>query len=291
MAAAMTLFSGVAASGQSTPAPALSGDEIFANVRSAWQVRTTPQFVSYTVAVDALKNGHEVALAYQGHLDEGDDSFHVDRFSSQELADPHVARGIKVFFVLPAGFAIDLSRKPEPTDYIGFPSLSPRYSFGLQRSVIVDSPEAADANEGAGLRTIGRVKTIGRDYDITVLGTETIDGRPAYHLKLVPVRSPDRFRLRELWASVDTFATLRLIVARNFSSGPPLGTSWTVDFTSVDGTQYITSECADHSLRVDRTTYTNYCISFEALSFSSRPPGPMLTLSLPDQDDGELREP
>ena len=60
------------------------------------------------------------------------------------------------------------------------------------------------------LEEIATVYAHNRDYTITLLGTDTIDGHACYHLGLTPTRDPGRYRIRQAWIDEQTFATWQL---------------------------------------------------------------------------------
>jgi hypothetical protein len=112
---------------------------------------------------------------------------------------------------------------------------------------------------------IASVEALHHDYAITLEGTDDVNGHPDYHLRLDPIRDPQRFRLREVWVDKTTWATDKLTTQGNFTDGPSLGVPWSVTFAQVDGAPYIDTEQTSAELSVDDRNYTNVRIRFEQI--------------------------
>jgi hypothetical protein len=58
----------------------------------------------------------------------------------------------------------------------------------------------------SGLRTIATVVTVAQlPYAVALVGTDSIEGRPTYHLQLRPLSDPQNHNLRDLWIDTQTF--------------------------------------------------------------------------------------
>ena len=93
-----------------------------------------------------------------------------------------------------------------------------------------------------GLSEIATVVAHNRDYDITLLGTDTIDGHDCYHLALKPERDPGKLRLRQAWIDEQTYATWQLVNAVKLpirGQALPSKMPWTIHFADVDGAHYV----------------------------------------------------
>lgn len=164
-----------------------------------------------------------------------------------------------------------------------------RYSFGL-----VDSPQLEPALQHetntpqTPLPVIATVNAVDRAYDVTLVGTEPLGGFYAYHLRLRPRHDPAKYRLRDLWVDVYTYAVLRLTIQGNFTESPMDAVPWVVTFQHLDGATYIDTEQAEAPLafRADRT-FTTASVSFTDIKAAeSKLP------VLPFMDSGQiLREP
>jgi len=237
-------------------------EAIFEKARSVWEQSSYPPYVQYVVSVDVTENGKRLRSHYNGQYCASDDELTVRAFSEEEIADPVQPHGINLYLVGPYGLSAKVSRDPPPTDYMGVPKLSPVYSFGLRRSVFRPrSPTTKSA-----LPVIGSVTSLGRTYDVRLMGEESIAGRLAYHLRLVPLREPRRYRVREMWVDADNYSTLQILTDGNFTSGPSLGARWLVMFKRINGAEYVDTEVAQVPLNFGHgRSYRDATIRFEQL--------------------------
>lgn len=84
------------------------------------------------------------------------------------------------------------------------------------------SPMHADIS---GLKTIASVSVYANPaYDISLVGTELIDGNSAYHLQLRPLSDPERHNLRDLWVDVNTFDIWKAHFIGTYPALVPYGT-------------------------------------------------------------------
>jgi hypothetical protein len=269
----------------------LAPSVIFSRARDAWASPETTTTIKYTVTTKGLfADGRAVARHYAGFYD-GDGRFKVSRFSGEEIAQPAIARGINVDLVLSLSGGTTvlkrLSRDPEPSDILGFPSLSPRYSFGIARSS-EDIPDQ-DRESPDGLRVIGRVSIERPQYAVKLIGIDSIDSRPAYHLALTPTSDAKQFRLREMWVDRSTFETRRIRTDGNFTDRPSLDVSWLITFQTLNHVQYLRQEESEAPLVWKRIHYRQVTISFDDLAEVSTAV-PSIDFRLPDAD-GQLSEP
>jgi hypothetical protein len=206
----------------------------------------------------------------------------IDPVSDYERAHPVHPKGFN-FNIMGA---IPLSKPMPAVDFLGVPYLAPTYSFGMAPFVPAPTPtpfnsaalvdeirqEFHDPNPRAtpvatptpnSLEEIATVYAHNRDYTITLLGTDTIDGHPCYHLGLTPTRDPGHFRIRQAWIDEQTYATWQLQDALNFTNGPGTGVGWTIHFAQIDGAQYVREEDALGSMKAGGEIYTQTSLRFE----------------------------
>ena len=172
-------------------------------------------------------------------------------------------------------------------DFLGVPELAPNYSFGIApfvpgrawtsaelvakiRAKFHDpgpshspSPTPAPTPTSSGLKQIAVVTAVARHYIISLVGIESLDGAPAYHLKLLPVVQPHRYRLRDLWIDTQTYATRQLISDGNFTNGPWPGARWTVRFAQISGATYIADESAAQAFEYGNLRYTATAVDMQ----------------------------
>ncbi|MDQ2864626.1 MAG: hypothetical protein M3R51_00205 [Candidatus Eremiobacteraeota bacterium] len=124
---------------------------------------------------------------------------------------------------------------------MGVPLLSANYDFGLRAPRV---PEKHVANETGPLPVIASVVSQSRDYDVTMLGTETLKEASVFHLGLRPLRDPGRYRLRELWIDETNHLPVQAIVAGNFTLAPMTDVPWRVDFQIISNVWNVSKESA-----------------------------------------------
>lgn len=271
----------LAAAGALSPAAA-SPDPyaVYARARAYWQAARYPAGVAYTVVVRVREGGVQKVEHFASRYDARQDEVHTSGVSAEELAHPHVPTG--GFNIMLKGFGIN--RPEDPVDYLGVPLLAPNFSFGIAKyapAAQADSselvrqiraqyhdpaPARAPQAESPGLKEIGSVEAVARDYTIVMEGIEAVDGHPDFHLSMHPLHQPHRYRLREVWIDMRSFATDRLITDGNFVKGPGAGARWTVTFAQAGSTPYIASEQASTPLALDGRIYYDATVSFEGVT-------------------------
>ncbi len=258
--------------------------QIFGNARAFWHQQKYPSLLAYNVAVDVVEGGKERVERYASEYNAVTNVVQIDPVSDYERAHPVHPKGMNFFFngAIPLG-------KPQPqVDFLGVPYLAPTYSFGMAPFVPAPAPtpfnsaalvdeirkELHDPNPRAtpsvtvtphGLEEIATVYAHNRDYTITLLGIDTVDGHACYHLGLTPTRDPGHFRIRQAWIDEQTFATWQLQDALNFAVGPGTNVGWTIHFAQIDGAQYIREEDTLGSMKAGGEIYTSASVRFENL--------------------------
>jgi hypothetical protein len=275
----------VAAPAHATPDPY----QIFGDARAYWQQQKYPMLLDYNVAVEVVEGGKERVEHYKTEYDALAGVVHVDPISDYQREHPVVVKGINIGIL-----GIALNKPLPPVDWLGVPLLAPTYSFGMAPFVPAPTPtpfnsaalvaeirkEFHDPNPRATptatptpntLEEIATVYAHNRDYTISLLGTDTIDGHACFHLGLTPTRDPGRFRIRQAWIDEQTFATWQLQDASNFSKGPGTDIGWIIHFTQIDGAQYIREEDALASMSTGGEIYTQTSVRFENVVAASAP--------------------
>jgi hypothetical protein len=290
--------------------PSTDPYEIFAQARRYWETQKYPGLLEYTVVVRVLEGGKERALHYRSAYDGYTGTVAFDPVSAEEAAHPHAP---------PKGFGFSFFfwrvTKPEPpVDYLGVPELAPNYGFGIGETPLALVPRTPTPAElvrqireqfhdpdpratatptpepTPGLHEIAAVFAKNRTYDVALVGTDRIDGAPAYHLALHPLREPHRYRLRDLWIDVATFAPRKLIEALNFTNGPGTAVPWSVTFEERDGALYIDRETALAPMQYRALVYTQASVSIEDLHPVEKLPRDLSDFE-PVEPAGMLEEP
>jgi len=285
----------VAAALSFAPARAAAPDPyaIFADARAYWLQQVYPQRLEYDVAIDVTQGGREKVERYLADYDAVRDVIAVDPISDYQLAHPTIPKGVDLSIL-----GLRLNKPLPPIDFLGVPRLAPTYSFGMAPFVPAPTPTpfnsaalvaqirqefhdpnpreraSASPSPGSSLQEIATVVARNRDYTIALLGTDTIDGHPCYHLGLTPTRDPGRFRIRQAWIDEHTFAPWQLQDALNFVSGPGTNVAWMIHFAEIGGAHYVSEEDAQAPMATGGEIYTKTAIRFEnihAVADSSLP--------------------
>ena len=250
--------------------------QIFSQARAYWDAQVYPSVVDYDTVVEIHDVRGDRSERYTSVYDAASGRVWIDPVSDYELAHPARIHGI----------GINEGRFPRPApdvDFIGLPMLAPNYSFTLAHSIVartqhtdaeivqqvraefhetpkpIPSPSPLDTS----MQEITTVTAYRKDYDITLVGNEMVNGETCYHLALKPRIVNGDYRLRDLWIDEVTYATVRARTALNFVDGPGTQIPWLINFADVDGARYITSEAAEATYRYDRARYDRVSIRFE----------------------------
>jgi len=260
-----------------------AGYEIFGKTRLAWEAQHYPEFLAYDVAVTVTENGRSKTERYNSAYDAAGDVVYFDSVSDYERAHPYYAPG-------GFGFANPFERDRSTNaamDFLGIPMLAPDYSFGLgttPRGSAERRPTDAELVEQirqefhdpmprnrptpapeptSALREIAVVEAQSRAYAISLVGIENVASTPAYRLRLRPLREPGRFRLRELWVDVRTYAPIKLVEALNFVTGPGTAVPWSITFDRIGGASYVATETALAPIQLKKHDYSSATVAFE----------------------------
>ena len=232
----------------SGPPPAatrgLSAATIFAKSRLAMYLRTYPRYVAYVIDVQANTNyGKHYHEGFRALLRTHDGALTVHSTPIYTSNQPPHPYGFSFFGINPEG---------KPRDHIdppfGVPLMSATFDFDLARG---PTPKhyGGEVPPEEQAPIIGRIAVYGADYDVTLLGEDTIDGAPVYHLALRPRDDPDRNRVREVWVDERTFDVRKLVTDGIFEKGPPTTVPWTVTFIDLHGWWFIRTETTGATLR------------------------------------------
>jgi hypothetical protein len=242
-AVALTLATCAAASPVPAAAPGPADPyAIFDASRKAWGAGAYPRYAEY-VAVVSFRNGTKsVRRTWQTMEDIRHGLVYSGAFSREERAHPYTPHGINLNLPI-----IGTLNKVQPTDPIGQVAFAIDQDYGLapseRRLISTSSLSTLDA-QSSKLPVIGHTGTVMRDYDVSLIETTVDDQGPEYHLRLAPLRDPDRHRLRELWVDGTTWLPEESVVA-GIGSHPPLTkVSWRIEYRQTAGATYIARETA-----------------------------------------------
>jgi hypothetical protein len=274
--------------------PAVDAWSIFAHTRSAVTSAQYPWRLDYTIAVSGLDGDKPVSDHYRASCDPSDGNIKLFPISDEQLkAPPPVPHGfnfsVSVLFY-GGGFSIPVGHPAAYQDLIGEPLIAPTYMFGLRYSGVPPNIKPV-GTEPATLPVIATVSTKSRDYEVTLVGIESLDGGQVYHLQLTPLRKPKDNRLRELWVGTNDYLPRRATIAGNFTSAPLVDVPWTIDFSVTNGAPYVTRETAAQTLYLPhRRIVRDAVIAFENIG----EPGDSIydqPLVAPEHSDSAIFEP
>lgn len=269
---------------------------IWLQARAAVTSAQYPYRLDYTIAITGRDGEALAADHYRASCDPVDGSVRVFPISDEQIAKPPpVPRGLNATLdaAICFGYCWVIRQPvghPEPyQDLIGEPLLEPTYMFGLRYAAERNPRERTDDNST--LRTIAVVSTESPIYRVDLIDTPELDGVSTYHLRLTPLRKPKENRLRELWVGTTDYLPRRALTAGNFTIAPLTDVPWTVDFSIVNGTPFLSRESAGRTLYLaHQRVVREATIAFEDIrepsdSIYDRP------LLRPDATDTTLVEP
>jgi hypothetical protein len=235
------------------PSPAPSSDpqaeRLFSQARGYWRARTDVPYVRYGALVRYLHNGHVFDNWWDVYYRSSDGALNllplldIDEQKRRLGGVPFSIFGLKIFDTNPDAEPIRLDE----------PRIDPASSFGIlsrgESLAPVPTPEPVPSPQPSDeYRQISRIEASARDYQISLVGTESLQGEDAIHLKLVPLREPAVNRLRDVWLDPATYRTVQLNVQGILNGKPYDGILWTVRYVVVDGREYVQQIIADEPL-------------------------------------------
>ncbi|MGB6985460.1 MAG: hypothetical protein WBD74_05705 [Candidatus Aquilonibacter sp.] len=163
---------------------------IFTRAQAAWNARAAPPYESFTLPCDEtfLAQSCSAGTVVQ---------FIVRLRDGRTFAQTLDADGRPATVLLRGGYAVGPAGAP-----FGFYRRAP-----AEGAAPVPTPPNFAEDP---IQTIAVVKAVDRAYDISYIETTTIGERACYHLRLRPLRDPQRYALRELWIDTTTYDVVRL---------------------------------------------------------------------------------
>jgi hypothetical protein len=226
------------------PTPDPEAERIFGAARGWWETRVDLPYLTYGALIRYRHGSHVFDNWWNAALRTKDHALHLERIPIP--ADE--AKRLKGFPIMIFGFKIaDTNADSEPIR-VELPSIDPTSDFGVlsryQSNVNANSeatPNPLEVPEATAepLREIGSVQAYTRDYDIRLVGEETLRYGDAYHLRLRPLHDPQVFRLRELWIGKNDYVTLQMVIAGIFHGRPYDAVPWTLTYVPIDGHWYL----------------------------------------------------
>ncbi len=240
-----------------------SAEAIFRKAQDRWSANVYPYDLHYVLTISATDaRGEAMVRHYDGQAEPDRDVIWMHTRSREEAAQPPTTpHGINFVIAIQGRVVHDFNPKDVGFDIMGIPRLSPVYAFGMTRETVVPTPPPI-AND---LNTIATVQARAREYRVTCIDNAASDSGVAVdHLRLEPLRDPNRYRIREVWIESGSYWTVRMLLARNFVDGPPLHSTWDIAFAHDERAEYIASERALMPLDYGRgRIYRDVTLEFE----------------------------
>jgi hypothetical protein len=189
--AAVLATSAIVRAQQETP----SATEIFAHAREVWRARVVPPYIRYTTTMRTRLNRRVTVERDAIVLRTRDRIAFVRAFRGDD---------------------------PRGTVTITSPRLVPNSTFGLapRNASEVESPFSPDAAATPSPPVIGRVVATTRPlYEVTLVGTESVEGYPCWHLALRPAAGMSG-PLRDVWVDRTTYDVRKLDGVISVRKGP-----------------------------------------------------------------------
>jgi hypothetical protein len=163
---------------------------IFTRAQTVWIDRAAPPYESFTLPCASTLLADKCAAGAQVQF--------VVRFADGRTYAHTVAEdGRPAVVLLRGGYIVGPAGAP-----LGFYRRAP-----LPGATAAPPPPNLAADP---IATIATVSAVDRAYDITLAGVVTVRGRPCYHLRLRPLRDPQKYPLRDLWVDTATDDVVRL---------------------------------------------------------------------------------
>lgn len=236
-----------------SPSPDPKAEAIFAKAREAIAARTFPSTMKYGIRISALSDGHWNGRTYAAYERWPEETVRARSISDEEAANP--VRPVPFCFF---GLGAPKRSGVELPGVLGYPKLAVTYAFGLGRQAAAPAPKPDDS----AFKTIGSVRAYARTYDVRIVGEEPIDGNACWHLTLVPLGNPGRYRLRDLWVDESSYQTRRLVTDGNFTGKETGSGKWTVTYAQLRDAWYLDTEISQGPVYDATGTFQRVTVQF-----------------------------
>ena len=220
----------------------LSGPDIFEDALKELHSLDYPPYVSFLVTTRSTVGAKAFVESFRSLVRTNDDLVNTHKVPVASTNKPESPYGWNIN--IPLLSQLFKNRKTDNHDEpFGVPQISPLYAFGLRPPAPAQFSRARPvATATSDIKTLGHIRTVGRDYDATLLGSEPYFNRYVYHLKLTPLGDPRVYRLREAWVDTQAFIIWKLRVDGIFDTGPASKVPWDVYYTIFGGHWFMALE-------------------------------------------------
>jgi len=227
-----------------TPLPDPLAEKLFTRAKDWWRGRKELPYLEYGALVRYKYHRYIHDNWWQATFRTNDGALHLERLVVPE----DDLKRLKGFPISIFGFTIgDTNPEADPIR-VEVPLIEPTSNFGLlsryQSAVVTNSeptenPLLLPSPSATAPREIGRVETAARDYDVRLVGDESLRYGEAHHLTLTPLHDPKLFRLRDLWIDKASGASVQLAVDGIYNGKPYDGIRWLVRYVPLGGRWYV----------------------------------------------------
>jgi hypothetical protein len=224
--------------------PVVKPFQVIDHALERWRGRPRPLAVSYVVNFTGRNKDRVFRRRFLVDASVPDHTTHVTVLASEGPAPPFV--------------------QPEK------PRLLATETFGFvppdaQASALPLAPAATNLPVIAAVHA-----TVRYPYNVSFVGFESVENRPAYHLQLDPRRAPDAYPLREIWIDASTYDVLQ-VVAQQFERLGPIAIPYRVSARYAEQGPYwlITHAEAGATIRAGLFSYaSNADADFEDFQYA-----------------------
>lgn len=248
----------------------LTGPEIFDNALHVLRSLDYPPVVSFIVTSRSTVGGKPFIEEFRSSLRTSDGVVITHSVPISTTNQPENPWGWRINIpILSALFPSQ--RKGNYSQPFGVPEISPAFAFGLQPRQPVSFPGMPQDNtdtQDSDIKSLGRVLTIARDYEASLIDVEPYHDRYVYHLKLTPIARPDFYRLREAWVDTQAFIIWKVQSAGIFEEGPATTVPWDAEYTVVDGHWFMATEYTSSTIKTGGLLANTPPVNYDGVTYT-----------------------
>lgn len=245
----------------------MSASDIFANALHTLRTFEYPDVISFLVTARSTIDGKPFIESFRSSLRTNDGVVTTHSVPVATTNKPENPWGWRVNIPI-LGALFPNQRKGNYSQPFGVPEISPAYAFGLLPRTPAVFPGVRTPEPEIDVKTLGRIQSVARDYDATLLGVEQYHSRWVYHLKLTPLARPDFYRVREVWVDTQAFVIWKLRSSGIFESGPATTVPWDVEYTIADGHWLMASEYTDSTIRTGGFLANTPTVNYDGVAYT-----------------------
>jgi hypothetical protein len=249
------------------PAGKLSGGQIFENALHTLRTLEYPPVVAFLITVHSTVGGKPFVESFRSSVRTSDGLVTTHAVPVSTTNQPENPWGWRIQIPILSSLFPN-QRKGNYSQPFGVPMISPTYAFGLLPRRAIEFPGTRTNDADPNIKSLGRVLSIARNYDASLIGIEQYRSRFVYHLKLSPLDRPDFYRLRELWIDTQAFVIWKLRSAGIFDSGAATTVPWDIEYTIADGHWLMANESTASTIRTGGFLANTPAVNYDGVSYT-----------------------